>query len=259
MAKLIFLGTGGDDIVIGKQMRASGGIALEIDSNLFLLDPGPGTLVRAKQFGINLRNMTALLLSNNTIERSNDLNAVISAMTHKGLDPKGVLICPKTVVEKTSEKSSLPSLRTEYNVFLERVISLEKGDKVGINEIDITAISAKNKEETIGYRIKSKDVSIVYSSDTDFDKNLIPNYNNADILILNVPFPGDSGEIYLNSEKASDIIRKTSPRITIITSFGIKMLNSDPLYEAREIHKKTGEQIIAATDGLVINTSNYSG
>ena len=48
-AKIIFLGTGGDSIVVGKQLRASGGIILQIDDNQFHIDPGPGALVRARQ------------------------------------------------------------------------------------------------------------------------------------------------------------------------------------------------------------------
>ena len=36
------------------------------------------------------------------------------------------------------------------------------------------------------------------------------------------------------------------------------MLKADPLYEAREIQKKTGVQIIAAKDGMVVNPISYA-
>ena len=56
---ILFLGTGGDSIVVGRQLRASGGIVLRFGDNTFFLDPGPGALVRAKQFDVNPRAINA--------------------------------------------------------------------------------------------------------------------------------------------------------------------------------------------------------
>ncbi len=44
--QIIFLGTGGDPVVVGKQIRSSGGIVLKLDGLQFHLDPGPGALVK---------------------------------------------------------------------------------------------------------------------------------------------------------------------------------------------------------------------
>ena len=92
MSKIIFLGTGGDKSVIGRQIRASGGIIIQNNNLQFHLDPGPGALVKAKEFGINPRATTALLVSHNHLGHCNDVNAVIDAMTLSGLDKRGVLI-----------------------------------------------------------------------------------------------------------------------------------------------------------------------
>ncbi|MDP7476371.1 MAG: hypothetical protein QF655_01925, partial [Candidatus Woesearchaeota archaeon] len=54
-SSIIFLGTGGDSYVVGKQLRASGGIILQINDDQYHIDPGPGALVMAKETGINLR------------------------------------------------------------------------------------------------------------------------------------------------------------------------------------------------------------
>ena len=50
--KITFLGTGGDAFVIGKQIRASGGIILQAEGLQFHIDPGPGALVKAAENGI---------------------------------------------------------------------------------------------------------------------------------------------------------------------------------------------------------------
>ena len=68
-SSIIFLGTGGDSYVIGRQLRASGGIILQLDEDQYHIDPGPGSLVMAKEAGINLRANTALFVSNNSINR----------------------------------------------------------------------------------------------------------------------------------------------------------------------------------------------
>jgi phosphoribosyl 1,2-cyclic phosphodiesterase len=75
---------------------------------------------------------------------------------------------------------------------------------------------------------------------------------------LNIVHPFNNKENQLSSDDAVKIINKVKPKLTIITHFGIKMLKADPLYEAREIQKKTGVQIIAAKDGMVINPISYS-
>ena len=75
-SNIIFLGTGGDSYVVGRQIRASGGIILQIGDDQFHIDPGPGSLVMAKQAGINLRANTAVVVTHNHLNHCNDINAV---------------------------------------------------------------------------------------------------------------------------------------------------------------------------------------
>ncbi|MDP6600597.1 MAG: MBL fold metallo-hydrolase, partial [Candidatus Woesearchaeota archaeon] len=85
-SSIIFLGTGGDSYVVGKQLRASGGIILQINDDQYHIDPGPGALVMAKETGVNLRANTALFVTHNHLNHCNDINAVIDAMTYGGFD-----------------------------------------------------------------------------------------------------------------------------------------------------------------------------
>ena len=78
MANIIFLGTAGSSAVVGKQLRASGGIILQVEELQFHLDPGPGALAKAKEFGVNLHHNTAILVSHNHINHCNDVNVVIN-------------------------------------------------------------------------------------------------------------------------------------------------------------------------------------
>ena len=97
-SNIIFLGTGGDSNVVGKQIRASGGIILQVEDDQYHIDPGPGALITAKDAGINLRANTALFVTHNHLRHANDVNAVIDAMTYGGFDKKGVLVANNTVI-----------------------------------------------------------------------------------------------------------------------------------------------------------------
>jgi len=134
-SKLIFLGTGGDSNIVGKQSRGSGGIIVRVDGYQFHIDPGPGSLVRTRQFNINPRNNTAVICTHNHLNHAGGLNEIISAMSHDGLDKRGVIIANNTVINGTELYDSF--LNKRYKDCAERFITLKTGQKVGINSIEI--------------------------------------------------------------------------------------------------------------------------
>ena len=257
-SNIIFLGTGGDSYVVGKQVRASGGIVLQIGDDQFHIDPGPGALVMAKETGVNLRANTALLISHNHINHCNDVNAVIDAMTYGGFDKKGVLVANNTVINGSEHYT--PYLQKYYRDFLERFIVLEAGKRVGINDVEIEAIKAKHSEpNAIGFKFITPDYTLAYTGDTMYSIENVSQYENANVLILNVPYlKKDEGRNNLCKEDAINIIKKVNPRLAIITHFGINFLKSDPMYEVRDIQKETNCQVIAAKDGMIVNPVSYA-
>ena len=255
--RIIFLGTAGDSFTYGKQQRASGGIIIQAEDCQFHIDPGPGALVRAMEADISIRNNTAILASHNHVNHCNDINAVIAAMTHNGLDRQGVLIAAKSVFEAT--ETTQPTLSSFHKHCLERFIMVDPGKRVGIEEIEIRAITAfHNDPHTVGFKFFTPKFTLTYSSDTRFQKELIDEYDKSDILILNTVYPRGAKEDMLSSDDVVNILEKTEPELTILTHFGIKMLNADPLSEARDIQKKTKSQVIAAKEGMVVNPLSYS-
>lgn len=256
--KLIFLGTGGDSIVVGKQIRSSGGIILQTETSQLHIDPGPGSLVMAKAMDVSLRNTTAIICTHNHINHANDANAVISALTHGGMDHYGVFLGSQSVISGTEEMN--PSLGKFTHKWLEKVIVLEPGKKAGVNDIDIEAVATKHSDTSaVGLKLSTPNFSIGYTSDTSYTSDMVQGLKDVDILVLNVVAPFDStvsGQ--LSSDDAVKIIDQVKPNLAVITHFGIKLLAADPLMEAREIQKRTKVQTVAAKDGLVINPVSYS-
>jgi ribonuclease BN (tRNA processing enzyme) len=253
--RILFLGTGGDTYIIGKQERASGGIILNIENDQYHIDPGPGALVMAKIATVNIRENTAVFVSSNKLVAANDLNAVISAMTHDGLDKKGVLVCPSTVISGDPDESAY--LNTFYKNCVEKVISVDNIKKIGINQTEIEIISLENY--AVAYKFITKRFSLSYVPATGYSNNILEGCRDSDILILTVTEPRNSmKKDYLNVEDAEKIIQKLSPQLTILTGFGTKMIQAEPLYEARELQKSTGSQVISARDSMTINPLSFS-
>lgn len=255
---IIFLGTGGDSYVVGKQLRGSGGIILQINNLQFHIDPGPGALVRAVENNINIRANTAVIATNASLLHSNDINAVIDAMTYGGTDKNGLLVANNTLINGTEQ---IPPYLTDFHKScVERIITMDKNQKMAIEDVEIHALPAQSSDpDGMGLKFLAPDFTLVYTSDTGYSKNIIKEYKGADILIINTPSPGEEKtEDQLNSETAAKIISEVKPKLAIISHFGIKMLKADPIYEGREIQKKTGVQVLVAKEGMTISPGSYA-
>lgn len=210
----------------------------------------------AKMAGVNLRANTALLVSSNNIYSSNDVNAVIDAMTYNGFDKKGVLIANDAVINGNQEET--PLLKKYYKNFLERFIVLENGKRVGINDIEIEALKTKNSDD-LGFKLIAPDFTLTYTGNTEYSYEIASQYENSSVLILNLQYLNrNEGKNGLCKEDAIKIVRNVNPKLAIITHFGINLHKVDPLYEAREIQKETGCRVISANDGMIVNPISYA-
>ena len=255
-SSILFLGTGTGAAVVGKGLRSSGGIILRTGSNQFHIDPGIGAIVKAAEFGANLRETTAVLVSHAHLNHSNDVNAVIDAMTYSGLDKKGVLIANQTSLNGTEGYTAVVS--NYHRNLIERFISVNRNQRIGVNEIEIQTITARHNEpNSIGFKFFTPDFTLTYTSDTVYAADIVDQYMGSNILIMNVPSTKKS-EHNLCTEDAIKIIQKVNPRLAIITHFGSDMIKADPLYEVREIQKQTKVQTVAAKEGMIVNPISYS-
>ena len=242
-SKLIFLGTAGDVFTMSNQFLASGGIFFQYGEIKLIIDPGPGSIVYAKKMGINIRDLTGILISNNSILKSSDVKALISSMTYDGLDKKGILI-------QNKESILLDNANVEKLFFLSPFEGLTE---LALSNVEIKAMPTYGNN-SIGFKIITSDFSLVYSGDTNYHNNLIEFYNNPDFLILNMPL---MDKIENSKNEMISIIEKVQPKLTIITSFGIKMINRDILNDIRDIQKATGIQCISAKDNFSLNIEAY--
>jgi ribonuclease BN (tRNA processing enzyme) len=179
-------------------------------------------------------------------------------MTYGGTDKGGVLVANETVVN--GAEGVRPYLTEFHKNCVERIIVLNKGQKLGIEDVEVHAVPAINSDpNALGFKIFTNEFVLGYTSNTKYSKDIAKEYKGCDILILSVAAPsGESVEYEMNSDDAVKMIKEAKPALAIITHFGTHITKTDPLNEGREIQRETGIQVLTAKDGMTLTPESYA-
>lgn len=238
MNNIVFLGTAGDlDIV--KSGRSAGGIAIHVDDQQILIDPGIGTLLVSAQCKVDISKTDVILISSSNIINSNETNAV-ATLAH---DTK--IILPKNL----SNEGFLEKTKS-------LIVTTEK-DTYNIHGIEIKPIITKNNNAS--FKITTTKYVLSYVTDTSLMKKSIQELKDSNIIIINCPNDIDKNNIF-------KLIEETSPELVILTGYGKSIIKEDPLEFSRIMKKSLQEskenitkiQIISAKDGMTVNPENYN-
>ena len=246
--KITFLGTAGARVMVASQILSSGGIWLELGGVEILLDPGPGTLVRAARRKLRASRLQAIILSHRHLDHSADVNVMIEAMTDGGLKRRGALFAPRDALDED------PVVLHYLRPYLERIEVLEEGKSYSIGELLFsTPIKHHHVVETYGVVFKTPGHTISYIADTRFFGDLC-RYYKGDLLIINVVRLEPGGPYYhLSAPEAGEIIREVKPKVAILSHFGMTMWRAKPWEVATRLSEETGVRVIAARDGMTFN------
>ncbi|NIM03555.1 MBL fold metallo-hydrolase [bacterium] len=247
--RIIFLGTGGARVVVFKQIRASGGTWFSIDGTEFLLDPGPGALIRCLQKGLKPKSLEGIILSHRHLDHSADINVMIEAMTEGGFSKKGVVFAPGDALQED------PVIFRYVRNYLEKVEILKVGKKYEIGNISFEppVKHIHGNTETYGFNFHTSRCEISYLSDTRFFPRLTAHYK-SDLLIVNVVRLQPSNLDHLCMEDFKKIVKECKPRVAILTHFGMTLLRANPWKQAKSIEDTTGVKVVVAKDGMVFDT-----
>ena len=135
--KIVILGTGGARFVTTRQLRATGGTILELDDQVMHIDPGPGALVRAKEYGVGLDRLTCVIVSHCHPDHYADTELVIEAMTHGTTRAGGVFIGNEHAISGGGEYR--PVVSPYHLKALDKYRLMNPGDKVEAGGVEISA------------------------------------------------------------------------------------------------------------------------
>jgi phosphoribosyl 1,2-cyclic phosphodiesterase len=245
------LGTGGARVVVSRQIRASGGMWFSLGNTQFIVDPGPGALVRATSKHkprLDPGKLDGILLSHRHLDHAADVNVMIEAMTAGGFKRRGRLFLPRDALEED------PVVYRYMQERVEEIVVLEAGKSYRLGEVafDTPVRHIHGEVETYGMNFHAGGRTISYIADTRFFPELIDHYP-GDVLILNVvrhTEPEGYELDHLNLADARRIIAGVKPQAAILTHFGMTMIRSKPWEIAARLEEETGVHVIAARDGM---------
>jgi ribonuclease BN (tRNA processing enzyme) len=245
-----FLGTAGARFVMAKQIRYSAGTCLHLRGTDIMLDPGPGTLTRCATCrpSIDATGIDAVILTHAHIDHSNDVNAMIDAMTKGGIEKRGELFAPRDCLE--GENRVVLNYLRDYP---ERVQVLEPESDYEIHGVKFsTSVALDHSVQTYGIKFHRPPGDLSFLVDTRYFDSLADSYRGADVLVINVVRrrPHEKLDLqHLTIDKAEEVIREVEPRLAVITHFGMTMVKAKPWELAGEMSDRLGIEVIAAGDG----------
>ncbi len=257
MSFIKFLGTAGARFVVLRQLRASGGLWLSMDKTNLYIDPGPGALVRclSSKPRLDPAILDGIILTHKHLDHSNDVNTMIEAMTDGGFKKRGVLFAPRDALEED------PVVLRYVRDYVAKIEILKENSEYQIGGIQFsTAKRHQHRVETYGLNFKTSPHTLSIISDTKFFPEL-PELYRGEILVIHVvrlkPI-GDEPIDHLSIEDVKTILKKSKPRLTLLTHFGMTMVRAKPWVVAEELEKELGRKVIAARDGMQIDLKEVS-
>lgn len=243
---IVFLGTAGARVMVTKQFLASGGTWLSLDSTEILIDPGPGTLVRAIKKKLDPTRLDAIILSHKHLDHSVDINIMIEAMTESGRSRRGVVFAPSDALNN-EEGVILPYLKD----YPERIEILSQGKSYDIDGVVFeTPVRHIHPVETYGLVFKTAKYTISWITDTGYFDNL-PDYYRGDLLIVNMVMMVHKDNVgHLSLAEVGEVIKRIKPGMAILTHFGMSVWRARPWEVAKQLSEEAHVPVIAARDGM---------
>lgn len=250
-ASLKFLGTAGARFVVASQLRASGGLWLELAGQRIMIDPGPGALVRAlaSRPKLDPAHLDAVVVTHRHLDHANDVNCILEAVTAGGHSPRGLLLGPPDLFEPGSV---LCPYVLDYVAAYERTA---EGRSYGIGAIVVrTPVRHDHPGDTFGLVIEAEGRRLGLVADTRYFDALAAHYAGCDLLVVHcVLVENPERRIYhLSLEDAAALIAAARPRRAILTHFGMNMLRAKPWVLAERLSQQLGLPVAAARDGQTV-------
>lgn len=250
-----FLGTAGSRWVVARQFRASGGTYLELEGCRLLMDPGPGSLVRCAEAKppVNPVDLDGIIVTHRHIDHCNDVTILVDSMTGGGLHKRGALFAPASCFDRDS-----PILLPYAASFVERVQPMQPASTytLGGLRFSTTDPHAHGSVETYGLVFHLENLNLAFLVDTRYFDGLPEAYRDADVLVVNVTLaesPASPRIYHLGIDDVRQVLAAVRPSRTILTHFGMSVLDIGPENVARQLSRELGLDILAAHDGMRVN------
>ncbi|MCP3922100.1 MAG: MBL fold metallo-hydrolase [Desulfobacterales bacterium] len=245
--KITILGSG---TCVPSLERSSCAALVEISEKKILIDSGAGTIRRLLKYGVHINDIDIILYTHLHPDHTCEIIPFLFASKYgKKRDKK------LSIYAGAGFKDFFGKLKEAYNQWIDPgdildIIEIKKTVNFKTFSIDIAKVN--HTPQSLAYKIKNRNFSIVYSGDTDYSKNLIDLAKNSDILISECSHPDElKTDGHLTPSLAGEIATKAAVKKLVLTHFYPECEKVDIEKECRKTY--SGE-LILGKDLLTINT-----
>ena len=258
--KLIILGSGGGRHHIRTQHRATGGFLYRFADTQAHIDPGPGAIVRLNQFKANPLDTELFIVTHVHLDHFSDLCAVIESSREHLHDKDHNYYQIGTLL---STPDALPLISNYHKAMLEKIVPFQSGDTYTFKGIKIVGTQVQHSTvQGFGLKFYLYDYVFAYTSDTTVFPGFSKQYNDVDIMVLNLLRPDSvTCSRHLCTDQVIPYLNQITPSLKalVITHFGSFMdgpfseKNHVPSQLAKLKNQTNIKHIVAAQDGLNIS------
>ncbi len=255
MTEIITLGCGGGRHQTVDQTFKTGGFRIHDEDTKLHVDPGPGAILLTNKFGLDPEKLDAVLVSHAHPDHYTDAEVLIGAMKNSSGE-NGKIIGSGSVLE--GQEGDNPVISNYHKEQVRESIVLKSGETDSVEDVQVEATPAKHTDSTtIGFKIRTRNHKIGYTSDTELFDELYDKFSDVDILIGNVTRPWNKRiDHHLCSEDFSQMLGEIKPDLGIMIHFGMLFLRNAPKDEKARIEDKTGVRTIPGFAGTKISISD---
>jgi ribonuclease BN (tRNA processing enzyme) len=257
VTELTFLGTGGGRFTTISQLRQTGGLYIRDRGLSANIDPGPGALVHMHRYGLDPTKTDAVLVSHAHPDHWTDAAILLEGITRGGLDRRGALVAPRSVLRGTKNHEGVPVgpvLTKFHQDMMAHCHEVKAGDAVTLEGMyEVTATRQEHSDpDTVGFRLKLTNGTMSYIPDTRFFEGLAEQHQGSRMVVCQMTRGGsDRIPWHMCTDDVEQLANAIRPRLLLLTHFGYKTLKEgDPGVWAARITERTGIPTVAARDGL---------
>lgn len=239
--------------------RSSCSVLIQTPETKLLFDSGPGTMRRLLKAGVTIFDISYIFYSHLHPDHTGEFVPFLFATKYPNQSKRCL---PLSIIAGKGFKHFYHQLRKVYGQWIElpeNILTItelnnKKADFLQFDNFTVHSIPVEHAPESIAFRVTFKDkISIVYSGDTDYTKNLVTLAKDADLFICESAFP-DALKVkgHLTPSLAGEIASQANVRKLVLTHFHPEC---DEVDIVKECGKTYNGSLILAHDLLEIKTA----
>jgi ribonuclease BN (tRNA processing enzyme) len=213
--KVTLLGTG---TLVPSTRRASPGLVVEAGPEKILLDPGPGSIRRLAERGIDFLGLDAVGITHRHPDHTIDLLHLFFATRYAPAGPRTkelTIFGPPGLTDFIATLTSAHAEWMEANGYSRPIVEMEPGTTLARPGYQVRAEEMQHLKTSVGFRFESEGRVLSYTGDTEVCDGAVALARDADLLVIECSahraFPG-----HLTPAGVASIVRDSGARRVVL-------------------------------------------